>query len=183
MRKLFFIFLVVSVLAPLSALKTGGVNLPDRVKFGEEELVINGGGLRKKLIIKVYACGLYLPQKQTDSETILSDTTAIAVRMHFIYKEVDQSALIEAWNAGFAKTGALQQFAIEAAQFNALFNEPAKKGDIYDIVYLPKTGLQVIKNGSLLGTIESTGFRRAVYSIWLHPETDLPKLRQELLGI
>jgi len=76
----------------------------------------------------------------------------------------------------------LQEFAIETSRFNALFNEPAKKGDVYDIVYLPEIGVQVIKNKVVLGTIENSDFRRAVFSIWLGDDTALPKLKEKLLN-
>ena len=175
------IILVILVIVPLTAKKIGGVKLPDEFKFDDNILQMNGAGLRKKLIIKVYACALYLPEKSTSSEQILNDTTAIAIRMHFIYKKVDQEKLIDAWNEGFKKTNAHKQFAIETSQFNALFSEPALKGDVYDIVYLPSKGVQVTKNGDVLGTISNPLFRKAVFSIWLMPETDLPKLRKNLL--
>lgn len=176
------VLLVVIMALPIFAVKIGGIVLPDNLDIGKHGLILNGAGLRKKLIIKVYACGLYLPQKTNSSAEILAADEAIAIRMHFIYNEVDQDKLIEAWNEGFAKTGALQEFAIETSRFNALFNEPAKKGDIYDIVYLPEVGVQVIKNKVVIGTIENSDFRRAVFSIWLSEETDLPKLRENLLN-
>jgi len=76
----------------------------------------------------------------------------------------------------------LQQFAIETSRFNAMFNQPAVKGDVYDIVYLPETGVQVIRNNVVLGTIDNPGFRKAVFSIWLGDDTALPKLKEDLLN-
>ncbi len=182
MKKLILLVLVMLILVPLTALTIGGVDLPDKLTVGDKGLLLNGAGLRNKVIIKVYACGLYLPEKSLSSEAILNDTTAIAIRMHFIYSKVDEGKLIEAWNDGFAKTGALQEFAMETSRFNAMFSEPAVKGDIYDIVYIPKTGVQVIRNNTVLGTINNPGFRKSVFSIWLAENTDLTKLRENLLG-
>ena len=182
MKKIIIVLLVMIMALPVFAMKMGGVILPDKLEIENEDLTLNGAGLRKKVIIKVYACGLYLPQKSNSSEEILAANDAIAIRMHFIYNKVDQKKLIVAWNEGFEKTGALQEFAIETSRFNALFNEPAKKGDKYDIVYLPETGVQVIKNKVVLGTIENSDFRRAVFSIWLGDDTALPKLKENLLN-
>ena len=182
MKKILIVLLVVIMALPIFAVKIGGVVLPDKLDIGNHGLILNGAGLRKKVIIKVYACGLYLPQKSNSSEEILASDEAVAIRMDFIYKKVDQKKLITAWNEGFAKTGALQEFAIETSRFNALFNEPAKKGDVYDIVYLPEIGVQVIKNKVVLGTIENSDFRRAVFSIWLGDDTALPKLKENLLN-
>ncbi len=182
MKKLVLLVLAMIILVPLTALTIGGVDLPDKLAAGEDGLLLNGAGLRKKAIFRVYACGLYLPGKSASSEKILNDTTAIAIRMHFILSKVDEGKLIKAWNEGFAKTGALQEFAIETSKFNALFSEPAVKGDIYDIVYIPKTGVQVIKNNIVVGTINNPNFRKSVFSIWLAENTDLTKLREKLLG-
>ncbi|MDP8219836.1 MAG: chalcone isomerase family protein [Candidatus Stygibacter frigidus] len=182
MKKLITVILVVILSIPLFALKIGGVELPNVLNISNQDLVLNGAGLRKKFVIRVYACGLYLPQKNDSSAEILLSDEPIAIRMNFIYNKVEQEKLITAWNEGFAKTGALQEFAVETARFNALFNEPAKKGDVYDIVYLPETGVQVIKNKVVLGTIENSDFRRAVFSIWLGDDTALPKLKEDLLN-
>ena len=46
----------------VGALKIGGKSLPDTMTLGDTELVLNGAGLRKKLVIKVYAGALYLPK-------------------------------------------------------------------------------------------------------------------------
>jgi hypothetical protein len=176
------ILLVIAMFLPLAAEKIGGVILPDKLTLGEENLILNGGGVRKKIIIKVYSCGLYLPAINSNVTNILEAKTAISVRMHFIYKEVDQAKLIEAWNEGFVNGGFQNQFAVEIAKFNKMFNAPAKKGDVYDIAYLPAKGLQVIKNGIEVGTIKSPGFRKAVFSIWLGDNSALPKLKKAMLG-
>ncbi|MCF7911328.1 MAG: chalcone isomerase family protein [Candidatus Cloacimonetes bacterium] len=182
MKRIILLALFALLISALAAVEIGGAFLPEKLQFGENALTLNGAGMRKKVVIKVYACGLYLPQQSSSSTAILAAEGAIAIRMNFIYKKVDQEKLIDAWNEGFAKTGALQKFAIETSRFNALFSQPAVKGDIYDIVYLPGTGVQVIRNEVVLGTIENPDFRKAVFSIWLDEDTDLPKLRESLLG-
>ena len=182
MRKIIMILLVIAMFLPLVAEKIGGVILPDELTLGEEDLILNGGGVRKKVIIKVYTGGLYLPAKANNATSILNAETAISVRMHFIYKKVDQAKLIDAWNEGFVNGGFQNQFAVEIGKFNKMFNAPALSGDIYDIAYLPAKGVQVIKNGIEVGTIESPGFRKAVFSIWLGENSALPKLRNAMLG-
>ncbi|MCF7920180.1 MAG: chalcone isomerase family protein [Candidatus Cloacimonetes bacterium] len=182
MKKMIMMVLLIALILPLAALKVGGVDLPDKLTLGEENLVLNGAGVRTKVIIKVYAGGLYLPAKSDNAANILSEESAISVRMHFIYKEVDEAKLIEAWNEGFVNGGFEAKFAVEIARFNKLFKAPAKKGDIYDIAYLPGTGVQVIKNNVVIGTIENPAFRKAVFSIWLGEKTALPGLKKDMLG-
>jgi len=56
--------LVVSAASPLGtaalAGELAGATLPDTLKAGEKTLKLNGLGLRKKAVFKVYVGGLYL---------------------------------------------------------------------------------------------------------------------------
>ncbi len=52
-----------------------GVKLPDTTRVGDKTLMLNGMGLRTKMIFKVYAAGLYLPAKQSDPAKILAEDT------------------------------------------------------------------------------------------------------------
>lgn len=183
MRKLLILVVFAVMLVSLAAETIGGVELPDLLNIAQNELQLNGAGLRKKAIIKVYACGLYLSSPSQDAAFILADSSAIAIRMHFIYRKVDHEKLISAWNEGFAAAGVTQSMAAEIAQFNSFFTQPALKGDIYDITYLPGTGIQVTINGQLMGTVTNPTFRSAVFSIWLGTKTALPKLRDQLLHL
>lgn len=181
MKKILIIAMLIFILMPLTAKRVGGVLLPDSYYISGEKLDLNGAGLRKKVIIKVYAGGLYLPKPSKNAEEILDANTAINLRMHFIYNEVDQEKLITAWNEGFSAGGFADNFAKEITEFNALFSEPALKGDIYDIAYFPEEGVKVVKNDKVLGIIKNPAFRKAVYSIWLGENTSLPKLKKALL--
>jgi hypothetical protein len=44
-----------------AAIDVNGIKFEDLAKVGGKELKLNGAGMRTKLVIKVYAAGLYLP--------------------------------------------------------------------------------------------------------------------------
>ena len=181
-KKLLVVVLLFMVLSSITyGLKIGGKILPDQIKAGENTLILNGAGIRKKVIFKVYAGALYLLEKNNNAQTIIQADEPIAVKMHFIYKSVAPEKLIEAWNSGFGKsdTSNLQE---EIATFNSYFAKDAKKDDIYDIIYVPEQGTSVYMNTELKGTIQGLEFKKAVFSIWLGEETDLPKLKKAMLG-
>ena len=46
-----------------SAVEVAGVAVPDKAQVAGRELVLNGAGLRKRAIFKVYVGSLYLPKK------------------------------------------------------------------------------------------------------------------------
>jgi hypothetical protein len=55
--------LVIASTFDLLAGTLADVTLPDTVQVGGRTLVLNGLGLRKKFVVKVYVAGLYLEQK------------------------------------------------------------------------------------------------------------------------
>lgn len=179
MRKIAVLFLV-CLLGVLWGLEVGGVTLPDSIEYGEKNLQLNGAGLRKKFIIKVYAGALYLPQVNSNPTQIISANEAMAVRMHFIYKKVDQKKLIDAWNEGFEASGYSNKQKID--KFNSFFTKPALKGDIYQIMYSPEAGTSVWFNNKKIGSVIGFDFKKAVFSIWLGENTNLEKLKEAMLG-
>jgi hypothetical protein len=70
---------VVLVVSAVSALATAalagelsGVTLPDTLGAGGKTLKLNGLGLRKKFVVKVYVGGLYLESPSKDASAILA---------------------------------------------------------------------------------------------------------------
>ena len=184
MRKTFLVILIMAFVftSIAMALEIGGKVLPDKIKAGENELLLNGAGLRKKLIIKVYAGALYLPESCSNANKIIEADEPMAVKMHFIYKAVAPEKLIEAWNTGFGKSD-ISNLQEEIATFNSYFAEDAKKDEVYDIIYVPEVGTSVYMNNELKGTIPGLEFKKAVFSIWLGEQTELPKLKKAMLGM
>ena len=68
--------LAVSSLSTLLTTAVGGelagVTLPDTLKAGDRTLKLNGLGLRKKSIVKVYVGGLYLESPSKDAGAVLT---------------------------------------------------------------------------------------------------------------
>ena len=77
-----------------------GVTLPDALKAGEKTLKLNGLGLRKKAVFKVYVGGLYLESPSKDAGAILTADQAKAIRLHFL-RDLTKAQLVEAFQEGF----------------------------------------------------------------------------------
>src|SRR5437868_9115160 len=52
--------------------EVAGVRLDDKTQVESRELVLNGAGLRKRVIFNVYVIGLYLPEKKNDPAAVLA---------------------------------------------------------------------------------------------------------------
>jgi hypothetical protein len=103
MKKLLGVLAVAVLLAvPGLAGELAGVTLPESAKVGDATLKLNGMGLRKKFIIKIYVGALYLKSPSKDVPAILNADEPMRMVMHFLYKEVEAEKITEAWTEGFA---------------------------------------------------------------------------------
>jgi len=185
MKRIVVIILAVFMMSPTAvAMQVGKVTLPDSLMAGEDTLLLNGAGLRKKFIIKVYAGGLYLKQKDTDPVKIIDEDAPMAIRMHFIHDGVSSKKLVDGWNKGFMNgtNGNIAPIQTKIDQFNAFFTEEAKKDDVYDIIYVPEQGVSVYIKGALKGIVPGLDFKKAVFSIWLGEKPADAKLKKGMLG-
>jgi hypothetical protein len=170
--------------SPATALEIGGATLPDTMAVEGKDLVLNGAGLRKKLFVKVYAMGLYLPRKSGDAPEIIQADEPMAARMHFIYDGVSAGDLVGAWKEGFENSTDGNQAPIRAEidTFNGYFSGDAKKDDVYEFIYAPGQGVRTVFNGQPVGTIRGLDFKRALFGIWLGDKPADKSLKKGMLG-
>ena len=181
---LFVAMLVIFTGLEASAMKIAGVDVPQSVTVGNKALVLNGAGIRKKIIIKVYVGSLYLEAKKKEVGKVLADLGAKSIVMNFLYKEVSRKRTIEGWNKGFDSnhsTKELIPLKKRIDQFNSLFTT-VYEGDEIRLDYLPGKGTQVIINGTVRGTVPGEDFHRAVLKIWLGAKPADKKLKKAMLG-
>lgn len=187
MKKM-FLLLALLIILPVSfalGMEIGGVQLPDSLTVNNAKVLLNGAGLRKKVVIKVYAGGLYLLKKEADPAKIIAADEPMVIRMHFIHSKVSKESLVNAWNEGFANAtnGNIAAIEQEIEQFNGYFQEDAKKGEIYDVIYLPGQGVSVEINDKREGPIPGLAFKKAVFGIWLGEKPADAKLKKGMLGM
>lgn len=170
-------------LAAASAAELAGVQFADQVTVGDQTLVLNGTGLRKKLVIKVYAAGLYVPSRSSNPAEILEADGAKRIVMHFLTNKATKDRMDEAWVEGFeANSPAIYPaIADRVSEFIGLFGD-MKDGDEVVLTYQPGSGTTVELNGRQLGEIAGDDFGRALLEVWLgdHPPSD--DLKAGLLG-
>ncbi len=93
------IVLTLSYTLPLSAADLAGVKMADDTKAGDKPLVLNGLGLRKKAVFKVYVGGLYLESKSSDAGKIMGDDEVRHMEMHFL-RNLSSKQLCGGWDDG-----------------------------------------------------------------------------------
>jgi len=166
---------------PARAAELAGATLPDTLAAGEKTLKLNGLGLRKKAVFKVYVGGLYLESPSKDASAILAADQAKAIRMHFL-RDLTKAQLVEAFQEGFdanVKDGASQKAAFD--RMLALVPD-VKEGSTLTFTYLPGKGTTLSAGSKELGVFEGKGFADAVFAIWLGPKPPTEDLKKGLLG-
>ncbi|HEX7151927.1 MAG TPA: chalcone isomerase family protein [Thermoanaerobaculia bacterium] len=149
------------------AATVGGAKLEDSVTVNGQNLVLNGAGLRKKLFIKVYAAGLYLPAKSNNATAILAADQPRRLVMHFVY-DVDKAKIAEAWSEGLAANSANASAEVKS-NFQKLSSwmEDVKSGQRIVMTYVPGTGTTVEVNGKTKGTLAGKATADAILSTWI----------------
>jgi len=152
------------------AVNLAGVNIEDRVTVNGQNLVLNGAGLRKKFVVKVYTGALYLPSKQTNAAAIIAADTPRRMVMHFVY-DVDKAKIAEAWTEGLRDNTPNASPEVKTA-FRTLsgWMEDMKKGQRITMTYVPGVGTTVEVNGKNKGTLGGKAVADAILATWIGPK-------------
>jgi hypothetical protein len=175
------VFVVASIL-DLHAANLAGVTLPDTVQVGGTTLVLNGLGLRKKFVVKVYVAGLYLKQKSSDSDAIIQADEPKRIVMQFLHS-ASKNQMADAFEESFNNNAPDAKKTIKA-DIDRLLGalEPLKEGDQMVFTYLPGTGTTLAINGKDKLTIAAPAFAPVLFSVWLGPKPPSADLKKGLLG-
>ena len=179
------LFLLISSTQLNAQLTVSGVTLPATLKVGNNDLVLNGGGVRVKFFMDIYVAGLYVTTKGTNGDAIAKANEPTAVKIHIVSGMATSERMKDAIAEGFKKSTGGNTAPLQARidKFVKLFSlEPIVKGDVFDNVYTPVVGLQVSKNGKLLDTIDGLDFKTALWGIWLGADPADKGLKAGMLG-
>ncbi|HOJ13495.1 MAG TPA: chalcone isomerase family protein [Deltaproteobacteria bacterium] len=160
-----------------------GVDMPDTLKAGDTSLVLNGGGKRTKFGMKVYVAALYLKQKSADANAIINADEPMAIRLQITSGLVTPDKMKAAIDEGFEKStgGNVAPLKAKIDAFTACFRGLAKD-DVYDFVYQPGKGIEIMKAGKLVSVIQGLDFKKALFGIWLGKEPAQDSLKENMLG-
>ncbi|MFA6010073.1 MAG: chalcone isomerase family protein [Desulfobacteraceae bacterium] len=201
MLKRFLVVLVALLLSStcVSALEVGGVVLPDTMKGGDANLLLNGAGIRRKFGLKVYVVGLYLKAKNSNSAAVLNGDEPMALQCKFrmsipprkidevFYDSFGESMKIPK-KGSFTAQSTYGSITKEVVTFMGYIDKrDVAKSDTWIFTYIPGKGTEIkINNGTkdeLFGVIKGQEFKKALFGIWIADHAPVgSSLRDELLG-
>jgi len=182
MRRVFVATVIVFAAAiHLLGASLAGVTLPDTTQVAGKNLVLNGLGLRSKMMFKVYVAGLYLEAKSSDGAAILKADAPKRVIMQFM-RDVDRETMAEAFTESFMANSP------NAASLKGDFDkvaagfEPIKTGDQWMFTYTPGKGTTLTVKGADKVTVAGHAFSQAMFGCWLGPKPPSSDLQKGMLG-
>jgi hypothetical protein len=169
--------------APALAREVAGVQFPDTVSAGGQQLRLNGAGIRTKFFVKVYAGALYVATQAHDPGEIISADAPKRVRMVFL-RDVDKKKIMETYREGFHANSAGPNLQPLLASLDRI--APAivdmKKGSEMIVTYVPGEGTTVAATGGTPVTVEGKDFADAMFRNWLGSRPADADLKKALLG-
>ncbi|WP_373975264.1 chalcone isomerase family protein [Chitinibacter sp. SCUT-21] len=186
MKKIFFTLLTYLVMHGAQALELEGVKLADRVEVSGQSLLLNGAGVRKKMIFDVYIAALYLPNKSNEATQVLVAKGAKRLQLTML-RRVEGRALVQSLKDGLKDNISPTQYGAYAAKIAELekillASKEAKEGDVIVLDVLPGQGLKVQLQERPLGLIQGDEFARDLLQIWLGGKPVQADLKTKLLG-
>jgi hypothetical protein len=169
------------------AVDVEGVKFEPSTQVGGQTLQLNGTGVRTRAIFKVYAAGLYVPQKSTDAKVLLAQKGPRRLAMGLL-RDVDADSFAAALNDGLKANTSEAELAALQPQVEALNAAlkavgAVKKGDTVLFEFVPDAGTRIAVNGQQRGSpIPGEAFYAAVLKIWIGDKPVDAALKKGLVG-
>jgi hypothetical protein len=186
-RKL-VLFIGLIALAPAwAAVDIKGAKFADTYQLANQPLYLNGAGTRVKIVVDVYAAGLYVPKKDHSAAMLLSQSGPKSMQI-VLLRDLTGETFADAMVKGFKKNNS----DADVARFQAKMEEirtmmmafgEVKKGTVIHIDHLPGAGTHVLVDGVQKGAdIAGDEFFTALLKIWLGSSPVDSDLKDALLG-
>jgi hypothetical protein len=164
-----------------------GVKFPNEIDVRGTKLVLNGAGVRTRVIVKVYAVGIYLPRKAGNLKDIAAMPGAKRIHLQML-REVEGDQFGSSFSRAVGDNTTKDEFAKFVGTFMRMGQIFAAKpklvaGETVSIDFTPGTGTQIFINAKPAGEpFKEPEFFAAMLKVWLGERPVDTTLRPLLLG-
>jgi hypothetical protein len=161
----------------------GGVTLPATLNVQEQNLQLNGAGIRSKFFMDLYVGSLFTAAQTDNAQTVINSQTPVVIQLNITSDMITSEKMTGAMHDGFqlATTGDTSAIDSSISAFIATFAEPIKTGDKFTLVSIPGQGVISYKNDKQLSVTEGEDFRKALLAIWLGEDPTDEDLKEAML--
>lgn len=167
--------------------EVSGVRFDNEIDLRGNRVVLNGAGIRFKVIFKVYAMGLYLPKKTTSAEEAINMPGAKRIRMHLL-RNLSTSDFGRLVTQGIQRNASKEDFVKivpDIARIGQMFAayDRAYPGDEMLLDWIPGTGMVARFKNTVQGEpFTQPEFYKTIMRIWLGAYPPDAQLKDALLG-
>jgi chalcone isomerase-like protein len=166
------------------AVEIEGVRLDDKANVGGQDLVLNGAGVRKRAIFKVYVGSLYVPAKSRSLQEVLANGPR-RVQLNLL-RSLSADQLIGAVQDGLKQNLApaeMETVVIPMGELAAIMKSfgEAKEGSVVTLDFVDG-GTKISLNGTERGMIQGAAFNEALMRIWIGEHPAQADLKKAMLG-
>ncbi len=170
--------------AGAGAAELAGFRVPDRLRVGDRELVLNGIGVRTATAfrVKIYVAALYLEKPSREAALILDSSGIKQIKMKYLYA-ISGADMKRAWEHSFTEScpeERCEPFAAQIAEFQALVG-PVAEGDLFDFAFL-EDRVEITSPGKPVATVRGREFARLLLSTWIGKAPPTEDLKRSMLG-
>lgn len=169
---------------PAQARTVNGIEVADSLPLNDQQLTLNGAGVRSKFFVDAYVASLYLTTTSQNAEQIIAADEPMVMRLQITSGMINSKRMSESTRDGFIRSTGGNIAPIEAGMEELItaFREEVKEGDVFDLVYEPVTGVTVYRNGDKKAVVAGLEFKKALFGIWLSADSIQKSLRKALLN-
>ncbi|MCX7990580.1 MAG: chalcone isomerase family protein [Proteobacteria bacterium] len=181
MKNIFLIFLLLVISVPLYGLNVSGVNISETITLNNNQLKLNGYGIRKKWFVKVYVASLYTTKKVTNYDEAVSDGSDKVIRLDFLHK-VEKNKVTDTIKEAFQSIAPDIPESEAGKKFFSQFNSDFNVGDTLELVLLSDGTVITKHNNKVLGIIKSNRLAFGLLSIYIGNKPVDEELKKGMLG-
>jgi hypothetical protein len=183
MKAFFSIFGVFLLLAPAFAAEGGWENLPYKMTLNRHDLIRNGEGKQTWKGKQIYVVALYLIEQSNDPTKILTAEEPTNIRLRITTFGITPNQMKEIIMEGFKRStnGNIAPLKQRIDSFLTIFDR-IYINDVYDLAYIPGTGVEASKNGAALLVIDGLDFKNALYGMFIGDKALQNDLKAKLLS-
>ena len=184
LRALALAFVVALAAVPAAAVEVAGVTVKDTATVAGKALVLNGAGLRTKVIFKVYVASLFLPAKATDLKSVVAAGPR-RIQLNML-RTLSAETFVEAFEEGLknnnsaAELEAIKEPHAEMSKIMKSLGE-VKEGSVVTFDFVDGATSFAV-NGVVKGSMAGDAFNTAFLKIWLGSKPVQDDLKKTLLG-
>ena len=184
MRNLVTMLVGLALAAGVHAVEVAGVAIPDKANVGGQDLVLNGAGVRSRMVFKVYVGSLYVPAKTKTAADVYAKAPR-RVQLNML-RDVTSDQMVDALTEGLnqansaAEAGAVKAQMAELAAILKSIGQ-LKEGNVLAFDFVDG-GTRVSLNGQAKGTIAGDAFNKALFNAWLGDKPVQDDLKKAMLG-